>query len=109
LDTIADEITMDYPLITLHMVRMLMFNQTYSAKFGSLVSELAEGQKSANSFNKVYGQSMTGLAQDLAMDWNQRRAPIMRVKFEPPKVDPRVGQLSADDSAATMAGIKNAR
>jgi hypothetical protein len=110
MDTIAEGLTQDYSRTALHLVRMLMFSKTYGPKFGAFVGAVAEGANSASTFNSVYGQSMTGLAQDLAMDWKQPSHPVLTLKFEMANpVEPRTTQLSADESAAVLTQIKNSK
>jgi hypothetical protein len=111
MDTIADSLSEDYPTMTLHLVRMFMFNKTYSPKFwAGFVSALEQGGNSAATLNAVYGQSLTGLAQDLGLDYKQASHPVLTQQFAPPKpVEPQIAELSTADSATLLAEIKNAK
>ncbi len=110
LDQIASQLTTDYPMITYQLTHMLMFKKEYSPKFGQFVNALSNGEESAAALNKVYGQSLDGLGQDLVLYWKLPSHMILKraVQLEKP-LAPQFTQLSAPDSAPLLNELKAAR
>ena len=110
MDTISNALTQDFPLITFRVTHMLMFKKEYAAKFGAFVSALSQGQDSAAAFGTVYGQSLTGVGQDLALYFKLPSHAVVTIAFQLEKpVTPQVSQLSPGDSAPILAELKTAR
>jgi hypothetical protein len=97
-----------YRLMTLHLVRLLMFDKDYSPKFGEFAGALANGADTTATFKSVYGQTLEDLAVHLRLEWVQASHPIRSLKFALPNpLEPRISHLSPEDSAEFVNEIKS--
>jgi hypothetical protein len=109
MSNLAATTTVDYPVLLWQLTHMLMFKKEYSPKFGAFVGAACEGNTVA-AVQKVYGQSLDGLKQDLLLYVKMPSHGVLTSKFQLDKpVTPQVSQLSAADSGTVLADLKAAK
>ena len=101
--------TVDYPVLLWQLTHMLMFKKEYSPKFGAFV-QAVDGENTDAAIRQVFGQSLTGLKEDLLLYIKMPAHEVLHAKFELDKpVTPKVSQLTAADSAPVLAELKAAK
>ena len=100
----------DYPAIIWQLIHMLMFQKTYSPKYGAFVGALAGGGNTTAVVQQVLGQSLVGLRQDLLLYAEMPSHAVAHLKFQLDEpVTPQVSQLSPAESALVLADLKAAK
>jgi hypothetical protein len=109
-NTMRNPLGIEYRTEALRLVRLLMFDKTYSPKFGALVGALADGKDTTATIKEVYGQSLAELATNLNVDAARPSHPVATLKVQSPQLaEPKASQFSAAETAALVAEIKSAK
>jgi hypothetical protein len=102
--------TVDYPVVLWQLTHMLMFKKEYGSKFGAFVGAVSSGEDTTAAVQRVLGQSLVGLKQDLILYIKMPAHAVAGINFQLDKpVTPQAGQLSAGDSALVLAELKAAK
>lgn len=85
LNNVSSQATEDYAGAAWMLTHMLMFQQDYRPKFGVFLNALGTGTESGAAFTKIYGRSLSQVANDLKLYAKQPALATITMNFKSDK------------------------
>lgn len=99
-------VTTDYATVAWMLTHMIMFHADYRPKFGEFLNTLGSGVETGSAFSKVYGRSLTQVANDLLLYAKQPSLAVATLKFAGPTIAaPQIKAATKDEEDRILADL----